>query len=84
MKHKGGIFLKILSPESQIAGRMVGQVTLPGSAGAFTVLEGHAPLITSLSEGDIEYTEGAEKRTLHIKSGFAEVADDTVSVCVEV
>ena len=42
MKHKGGIFLKILSPGAQIAGRMVGQVRLPGAAGPFTVLEGHA------------------------------------------
>ncbi len=84
MKHKGGIFLNISSPASQIAGRMVGQVKLPGAAGAFTVLEGHAPIISSLTEGDIEYTEGAAKKTLHIKSGFAEVVDDTVSVCVEI
>ncbi len=84
MKHKGGIFLKILSPGAQIAGRMVGQVRLPGAAGPFTVLEGHAPIITTLVEGDIEYTEGATRKSLHVRSGFAEVVDDSVTVCADI
>ncbi len=84
MKHRGGIFLSISSPVSQISRRMVGSVSLPGKAGSFTVLEGHAPLITSLKEGDIVYTEGGTRKSVHVKSGFAEVADDNVTVCVEI
>jgi F0F1-type ATP synthase epsilon subunit len=49
----------------------------------FTVLPGHAALVTALVEGDVRYVDnGAEKR-LHIKEGFAEVGDDKVNVCVE-
>ena len=70
MKHKGGILLNILTPEKNLAGHMVGQVKLPGTAGEFTVLSGHAPLITS--------------KSVHIRSGFAEVQNDTVSACVEI
>lgn len=84
MKHKGGILLKIATPEKNLAGHMVGQVKLPGTAGAFTVLSGHAPLITSLEEGDIVFTEGNTSKSIHIKSGFAEVQNDTVSACVEI
>ena len=84
MRHKGGILLNISSPESHVVGHMVSQVKLPGTAGSFTVLGGHAPLITSLSEGDIEYIVGGEVKSVHIKSGFAEVQNDTVSVCAEI
>ncbi len=83
MKHKSGIYLNIASPEEQISRRMVAQVTLPGTAGRFTVLSGHAPLISSLTEGDIEYKIGDLKEKVHIKSGFVEVLEDTVSVCAE-
>lgn len=76
--------LNISSPESQVTGSMVSQVELPGTAGRFTVLSGHAPLITSLSEGDIKYIVGGNVRTVHIMSGFAEVQNDTVSVCAEI
>lgn len=84
MKHKGGILLNILTPEKNLAGHMVGQVKLPGTAGEFTVLSDHAPLITSLTEGDIIFTEGGASKHVHIRSGFAEVQNDTVSACVEI
>ena len=84
MDNKGGIYLRISSPEKQIAGQMVGSVTLPGLSGRFTVLHDHAPLISALGEGDIEYIAGDEKKTLHVRSGFVEVSDNTVSVCVEI
>jgi F-type H+-transporting ATPase subunit epsilon len=50
----------------------------------FTVLPGHAALVTALVAGDIRYVEdGAEKR-LPIREGFVEVRDNQVKVCVEV
>ena len=84
MKHEGGILLDISTPEKHVTGHMVNQVKLPGRAGCFTVLRGHAPLISSLCEGDIEYTVGGNTETVHIRSGFAEVQNDTVSVCAEI
>ena len=84
MKHKGGIYLNISSPERQITDQMASQVTLPGTAGRFTVLPGHAPIISSLTEGDIEYLEGEKRRSVHIRSDFVEVQGDTVSACVEI
>lgn len=84
MDNRGGIYLNISSPEKQIVGQMVGAVTLPGFGGRFTVLHDHAPLISALVEGDIEYKVGGESETLHVKSGFVEVSDNTVSACVEI
>lgn len=84
MNNTSDIYLEIASPQKQILGRMVGKVVLPGTKGRFTVLSGHAPLISSLSEGDIVYEEGDREETVRIKSGFVEVRDNRVSVCVEI
>lgn len=79
-----GILLEISSPEATLVKMMVGSVTLPGAAGSFEVLKDHAPLISSLDPGIIKYSTGTEERTLSVKSGFVEVRNNKVSVCVEV
>lgn len=84
MGRSSDIYLKIASPEASVLGRMVSKVSLPGMSGRFTVLPGHAPLISALSEGDIEYFSGDGSSSVHIKSGFVEVREDVVSVCVQV
>ena len=77
------IVLHILSPEGTLVKADVELVTLPGVVSPFTVLPGHAALVTALDRGAIRYVEaGAEKR-LPIREGFAEVKDNTVIVCVE-
>ena len=78
------IKLEILSPEAVLVRETVEAVTLPGVAGRFQVLNNHAPLITSLEEGEISYSAGGKENSLKIKSGFVEVRDNVVSVCVEV
>ncbi len=78
------IQLHIVSPEGTLVEQVVSAVTLPGSIGPFVVLKDHAALISSLEKGDIVYvTEGREQR-LPIASGFVEVSDNQVDVCVEV
>ena len=78
------IALYILSPEGTLVKADVSLVTLPGIVSPFTVLPGHAALVTALVAGDIRYVEdGAEKR-LPIREGFVEVKDNQVKVCVEV
>jgi len=76
--------LEILSPERSLYIGEVDVVTLPGTLGRFTVLQDHAPLVSSLKEGIIRIKpyEGEEKE-LSIKGGFVEVRQNVVSVCVE-
>jgi F-type H+-transporting ATPase subunit epsilon len=77
------ILLDIISPERTLVHENVSFVALPGVAGAFEVLKNHAPLITSLEAGDIRYgLQDGEKR-LRVKSGFVEVKENHVTVCVE-
>ncbi len=61
----------------------VTSVTLPGTSGSFTVWENHAPLISSLKQGKIMYTTEKTEIELTVDSGFAEVSNGTVTVCIE-
>ena len=78
------IKLHILSPEGTLVKADVSLVSLPGMVSPFTVLPGHAAMVTALVEGDIRYKEAEEEKRLHIREGFAEVKDNTVMACVEV
>ena len=77
------ILLHILSPEGSLVRAQVSLVSLPGMLSPFTVLPGHAALVTALVEGDVRYVEAGAEKHLHIGEGFAEVKDNTVTVCVE-
>ncbi|MCR5571280.1 MAG: hypothetical protein K6F42_03460 [Bacteroidales bacterium] len=59
-------------------------VFLPGTLGPFEVLKGHAPIISSLEAGEVRCLLPQETKAVRIASGFAEVKDDTVTVCAEV
>ena len=78
------IALHIVSPEGTLVETTVSAVTLPGTVGPFEVLKDHAPLISSLEKGDIVYVSEGKESRIPIDSGFVEVHDNQVDVCVEV
>ncbi|OHA19908.1 MAG: hypothetical protein A2836_00090 [Candidatus Taylorbacteria bacterium RIFCSPHIGHO2_01_FULL_45_63] len=49
------------------------KLTLPAEEGEITILRGHIPLVTTLSKGEIRYTNGNKKETISIESGFAHI-----------
>ena len=78
------ILLKILSPEKLILEKEVRRVELPGGKGRFVVLQDHAPLISSLVRGRIEYTASdGVSDSVAVDSGFMEVSNNKVTACVE-
>lgn len=77
------ISLTVLTPESTLMEKRVSKVSLPGSKGRFMILKGHAPIISSLEEGDIVFESEGESGRVRISSGFVEASNDTVTVCAE-
>ena len=77
------LHLSIVSPEKSIFDGDVKIVSLPGTVGSFSILPGHAPIVSSLQAGTLSYTtmEG-EERTIDIQGGFVELSDGTVSACI--
>lgn len=79
----GLIELEILSPGKTIFAGRVSCVRLPGAKAPFTVLQGHAPMVSLLSKGAITWVAGGEDQEVPIESGFVEVKENKVTVCVE-
>lgn len=74
--------LEIISSEKVLFKGNVQSVTLPGSLGTFTVLEQHAPLISTLTHGVVVYMIGGTPKQVSVNSGVVEVLDNKVVVCV--
>ncbi|MBP5333421.1 MAG: ATP synthase F1 subunit epsilon [Bacteroidales bacterium] len=76
--------LHIISPEGTVLEAQAELVSLPGSAGPFTVLKDHAPIVTALDKGRVRYIADGKEQFVAIKEGFAEVKNNVVTVCAEV
>jgi len=74
----------IVSPEKIIYQGIAESVTVPGTKGAFEILDNHAPIISSLQPGKVIVKTSEEELTFDGNSGFVEVARNKVSVCIEV
>ncbi len=75
--------LEILSPEKVYFSDEVTMVTLPGKQGKFTVLENHAAIISMLEKGVMVYRVNGIDQHLNIGSGFVDVNNNRVVVCIE-
>ena len=76
--------LKIVSPEKVVFQGEVESVLVPGTLGSFEILNDHAPIISSLEVGKVEYITKEGKQTMNINGGFVEYKKNEVSLCVEV
>ena len=76
--------LRIVSPERIVYDGEVNSLKVPGTQGSFEILDNHAPIISALSEGIIEYSTAQGKKSLNVLSGFVEVKKNQISLCVEV
>ena len=81
----GTFKFELVTPERMALSQDATQVLVPGVEGEFTVLPGHAPVISALRPGVIEVTlaEGGETERIFVKGGFAEVDADRVTVLAE-
>jgi len=77
--------VEIISPEKKIYTGEAKLVQLPGSDGSFEIMKDHAPLISSLQEGNIKIisNEGATQN-FDVKGGIIEVLKNKVIVLAEI
>jgi F-type H+-transporting ATPase subunit epsilon len=75
---------ELVTPERMVMSQDAARVVIPGMEGRFTVLPGHAPVISALRPGVIELTlaDGQTAR-IFVKGGFAEVDPADVTVLAE-
>jgi F-type H+-transporting ATPase subunit epsilon len=75
--------LKIVSPEKVEYDGAADRILVPGTMGQFEILNDHAPIISTLQKGTVEYVNKEGKTSLEIQGGFVEVQKNKVSLCVE-
>jgi len=77
------LMLEIVTPEELAFSDIVEEVTLSGSEGEFGVLIGHAPFLSSVKFGELNYTKGNKKSYYVAGEGYAEITNLKATVIVE-
>lgn len=73
--------LSIVTPEQIFYDDEIDSLVAPGTEGYLGVLSNHAPLITSLKPGRIEFRDKeAKAHVVSISKGFLEVSANTASI----
>jgi len=70
--------LEIITPDKKIFEGEVTAVTFPGEDGSFQVLNHHAPLVSLLKDGVVEYKSKDLSERVHITGGVVEVLKNKV------
>lgn len=76
---------ELVTPEKLVRSEEVHMVVVPGTEGDFGVLEGHAPVMSTIRDGELAIYRAfpGEPERIAIKSGFAEVSDKGLTVLAE-
>ena len=73
----------LVSPEKRLASSPATEVVIPGAEGELTVMEGHAPFITTLRPGVLRAVTPSGVKSFIVTGGFAEINQQAISVLAE-
>ncbi len=75
---------ELVAPDRLIFSGEVEQVTVPGLEGDFTVLAGHAPVLSTIRPGVVDIVVGeSDTQRYFVRGGFAEATPQGLSVLAE-
>ena len=79
------LHFELVTPERLVRSEDVHMVVVPGTEGDFGVLAGHAPVMSTIRNGELAVyrTPGAEPERIAVEGGFAEVNDKGLTVLAE-
>lgn len=78
------LYLEVVTPEEILFEGPVGMVEVPGTTGRFTILRDHAPIISTLIEGNIRIiSKDGVERFFPCRKGVVECKDNHMTVLME-
>lgn len=79
------LHFELVTPEKLVRSQDVHMVVVPGTEGDFGVLEGHAPVMSTIRDGAIQVyaTADAQPEEIQVRGGFAEVGENGLTVLAE-
>jgi F-type H+-transporting ATPase subunit epsilon len=76
--------VEIITPEKSLFAGDAKLVQLPGIDGSFEIMNNHAPIISTLSNGKIKVVEpNGNKLFFDIEGGMVEASENNVSILAE-
>ena len=67
------LMLEIATPDRLVFSDTVEMVTIPGGDGEFGVLIGHAPLLSTVNAGEMNFNKQGKKTYYAVDKGYVEV-----------
>jgi F-type H+-transporting ATPase subunit epsilon len=79
------LHFELVTPERLVRSEDVHMVVVPGTEGDFGVLAGHAPVMSTIRNGELAVyrSADAEPERIAIEGGFAEVNERGLTVLAE-
>ncbi len=74
---------EIVTGERVVYSDEVDSVVAPAAAGELGILPHHAPLLTTLSPGELRVTKDGQEQAMAVAGGFLEVLGNTVTVLAD-
>lgn len=75
--------LYVITPLGTKGFREIQKVTLPGQSGSFTILRGHASLLSTLSNGQIYYQTDSDTGSFPVSNGVVKVHNNIIQVITD-
>lgn len=78
------MILEIITPEKELFSGEVTSVKFPGTNGGFEILNNHAPIISTLSKGEIRViTSDKDTEKFDINGGVIEMQNNKIIVLAD-
>jgi len=77
------MYLEIVTPDKQAFSGEVNAVKVPGSEGAFEMLDRHASIISPLVNGEVRIKTSEGERTFQVQGGVVESLNNKVVILAE-
>lgn len=76
---------ELVTPERAVLSTTAYMVEVPGSEGDMGVLHGHAPVMTTIRDGEVRVyaSAGVVSQRIAVEGGFAEIGPESVTILAE-
>ena len=75
--------LEIITPDKKIYSGEVTSVSVPGTLGRFEMLKDHAPVISTLLNGQVKIKDGEGVKTFEVTGGVVENLKNKIVILAE-
>jgi F-type H+-transporting ATPase subunit epsilon len=79
----GTFKIELVSPERVLLSGEATEAIVPGVDGDFTVLEGHAPVISALRPGILNVKQPSGQLRIYVRGGFVEVDPTQLTILAQ-